>query len=161
MLHYDFCFMFWFFGHKTCGILAPQPEIEPMPLALEGKVLTTGPPGKPLDWTLECGRWTGQASSWGLVAPSGDAPIGPGSRDFPLSPAGPSWCYFTSLAWAPPFGDYQLLTQDNCRKLLPASHKALKWMHMPWNCCEAEPETAMWPRSWGSGARWTYLPVPL
>ena len=38
--------MFWFFGQKACGILAPQPGIEPAPLALEGKVLTTGLPGK-------------------------------------------------------------------------------------------------------------------
>ena len=29
-------------------ILAPRPGIEPAPLALEGEVLTTGPPGKPL-----------------------------------------------------------------------------------------------------------------
>ena len=28
------------------GIIAPQPGIEPAPPALEGKVLTTGPPGK-------------------------------------------------------------------------------------------------------------------
>ena len=40
--------MFWFFGHGTCGILAPQPGIEPPSPALEGKVLTTGPPGKSL-----------------------------------------------------------------------------------------------------------------
>ena len=38
--------MFWFFGHKACGILAPQPGIRSAPLALEGKVLTTGLPGK-------------------------------------------------------------------------------------------------------------------
>ena len=37
--------MFWFFGHKACGISAPQPGIEPAPPALEGKVLTTEPPG--------------------------------------------------------------------------------------------------------------------
>ena len=36
-----FCFTFWFFGHETCGILAPQPGIEPVPLALEGEILTT------------------------------------------------------------------------------------------------------------------------
>ena len=40
--------MFWFFGHEACGILAPRPGIEPAPPALEGKVLTTGPPGKSL-----------------------------------------------------------------------------------------------------------------
>ena len=38
--------MFWFFGLKACGILAPPPGIEPVPPALEGEVLTTGPPGK-------------------------------------------------------------------------------------------------------------------
>ena len=37
---------FLFFGHKACGILAPQPGIENAPSALEGEVLTTGPPGK-------------------------------------------------------------------------------------------------------------------
>ena len=39
--------MFLFFsGPEACGILAPQPGIEPAPPALEGKILTTGPPGK-------------------------------------------------------------------------------------------------------------------
>ena len=33
--------MFWFFGHKAGGILAPQPGIEPTPPALESEVLTT------------------------------------------------------------------------------------------------------------------------
>ena len=39
LLQYCLCFMFWLFGHKTCGI-------EPAPLALYGKALTTGLPGK-------------------------------------------------------------------------------------------------------------------
>ena len=34
------------FGCESCGILAPQPGIEPTPPALEGEVLTIGPPGK-------------------------------------------------------------------------------------------------------------------
>ena len=41
--------MFWFFGQQACVILAPQPRIEPPQhtyLTLEGKVLTTRPPGK-------------------------------------------------------------------------------------------------------------------
>ena len=41
-------FMFWFFRHEACGILTPQPGIEPAPSALEGKVLTPGLPGKSL-----------------------------------------------------------------------------------------------------------------
>ena len=45
--------MFCSFGHAVCGILAPQPGIEPAPLELEGKVLTTGPPEKSLDYVLE------------------------------------------------------------------------------------------------------------
>ena len=35
-----------FWGYKACGILTPQPGIKPTPPALEGKVLTTGLPGK-------------------------------------------------------------------------------------------------------------------
>ena len=30
----------------ACGILVPQPEIEPVSPALEGRFFTTGPPGK-------------------------------------------------------------------------------------------------------------------
>ena len=45
LLQYYFCFMFWYFGPKACGILASQLEIKPTPPALEGKILTTGPPG--------------------------------------------------------------------------------------------------------------------
>ena len=37
--------MFWCFGCKICGFLAPQ-RIEPTPRTLKDKVLTTGPPGK-------------------------------------------------------------------------------------------------------------------
>ena len=40
--------MFWFFGPKACGVLAPGPGIEPATPALEGRVLTTGPSGKSL-----------------------------------------------------------------------------------------------------------------
>ena len=44
-LHYCFYFMFCFsFCIKACGILALWPGIEATPLALEGEVLTTGPP---------------------------------------------------------------------------------------------------------------------
>ena len=39
--------MFWFFGPEACGILAPRPGIEPTSSALEGDVLTSGPPGSP------------------------------------------------------------------------------------------------------------------
>ena len=42
-----FCsFMFWCFGHKACGILAPWSEVRPEPPALQGEVLTPGPSGK-------------------------------------------------------------------------------------------------------------------
>ena len=36
----------------ACGILVPQPGIEPMFSALEGRFLTTGPPGKSQCFTL-------------------------------------------------------------------------------------------------------------
>ena len=38
--------MFWFFDCEAHGILFPWPGIKPAPCALEGNVLTTGPPGK-------------------------------------------------------------------------------------------------------------------
>ena len=38
--------MSWFFGPEACGLLVPRLGIEPPPPALEGEVLTTGPPGK-------------------------------------------------------------------------------------------------------------------
>ena len=41
-----FPFMFCYFGHKACGILAPGSEMEPMSVALGGKGLTTGPTRK-------------------------------------------------------------------------------------------------------------------
>ena len=41
--------MFWVFGLETRGILAVLPGIQPVPPALEGEVLTTGPPGKSQD----------------------------------------------------------------------------------------------------------------
>ena len=46
LLQYCFCFMFWFFGQEACGILAPRPGIESTLPALEGDVITTGPPRK-------------------------------------------------------------------------------------------------------------------
>lgn len=38
--------MFWSSSHEACGIPAPRPGIEPVPLALEDEVLATGPGGK-------------------------------------------------------------------------------------------------------------------
>ena len=48
LLQYCFCFMFWFFDREAYGILDPRPGIEPASPALEGEVLTPGPPGKSL-----------------------------------------------------------------------------------------------------------------
>ena len=41
-----FFFFFFLFGHKAFGILVPWPGIESAATALEGRVLTTGLPGK-------------------------------------------------------------------------------------------------------------------
>ena len=38
---------------KACGILVPQPGTEPASLALQGGLLTTGPPGKSCMLTFE------------------------------------------------------------------------------------------------------------
>ena len=47
--------LFWFFGPKACGVLAPWPGIEPTHPALEGEILTTGPPGKSSHVSLHAG----------------------------------------------------------------------------------------------------------
>ena len=41
-------YVFVFSGHEACEILAPGQGIEPTLPSLQGKVLTTGPPGKSL-----------------------------------------------------------------------------------------------------------------
>ena len=46
LLQYSFCYMFCFYGHEACGILAARPGTEPTPPALEGDVITTGLPGE-------------------------------------------------------------------------------------------------------------------
>ena len=56
LLFYVFCsfcfFVFFFFCCEACGILALQAGIEPTPPALEGEVLTIGPPEKSQDLVL-------------------------------------------------------------------------------------------------------------
>ena len=44
--------MFWFSCHWAYGILASPPGTEPTPSAMEGRVLTTGSPGKSLHYQL-------------------------------------------------------------------------------------------------------------
>ena len=46
VLKYCFSFMFWCFGQETWSVLAPWPGIEPIPPAVEGEILSSGPPGK-------------------------------------------------------------------------------------------------------------------
>ena len=49
LLFYGFVFFFFFLegvGQEVCGVLAARPGIKPTTPALEGQVLTTGPPGK-------------------------------------------------------------------------------------------------------------------
>ena len=47
LLFYDFVLFFLEgVGQEVCGVLAARPGIKPTTPALEGQVLTTGPPGK-------------------------------------------------------------------------------------------------------------------
>ena len=50
--------MFWLFGREACGILASQPGMEPAYPALEGEVLTTGPPVKSPNYRKYNGKRT-------------------------------------------------------------------------------------------------------
>ena len=58
-LQYCFCFTMCFFGCEICGILAPQPGIEPVPPALEGRFLTTRPPWKSFYFRWYHFHWSG------------------------------------------------------------------------------------------------------
>ena len=62
LLHYCFCFMFWYFGCKACEVLASWPGFKPTFSALEGEVLTAGPPGKSYSFhsTLDISSFTEQ-----------------------------------------------------------------------------------------------------
>ena len=64
---------FGFCGHEACGILASRPGMEPSPPALEGEVLTTGPPGKSVA-LHSCSPLTSSAfcTHTQLPLPSGD-----------------------------------------------------------------------------------------
>ena len=52
-----FFYVFGVFGLKACEIVASWPGIEPKSSALEGKVLTTGLPGKSLELFLCLYLW--------------------------------------------------------------------------------------------------------
>ena len=56
------CFLI-FFGHKACGILAPQLGLKPTSPALEGEVLITRPPQKFLHCLLSTCSWFDSSSS--------------------------------------------------------------------------------------------------
>ena len=53
-LQYCFCLIFWFSDHKVHEISVPWGGNEPTLPVLEGKVLTTGPPGKSQYNCLTC-----------------------------------------------------------------------------------------------------------
>ena len=46
LLQYCLCFMPWLLDHEACGIPAPRQGIKPAHPVLEGRVSTTGQPGK-------------------------------------------------------------------------------------------------------------------
>ena len=52
MLFFFFSFFFWL-HHTACGILVPQPGIEPVPLQWKHGILTTGPPGNSQPYTFK------------------------------------------------------------------------------------------------------------
>ena len=46
----EFITILFLFNRKACGILVPRPKIEPIPPAVEGGFLTTGPPRGSLEF---------------------------------------------------------------------------------------------------------------
>ena len=61
LLQYCFCFKFWVLWQRCVGILLAQPGIKHARPALEGKVLTTGSPGKSLVHFLPSSVWSESA----------------------------------------------------------------------------------------------------
>ena len=55
---------------KACGILVPGTGIEPVSPALEGEFLTTGPPGRSLQWCSFEGSLQGLAGGMKVESPS-------------------------------------------------------------------------------------------
>ena len=55
--------LFDFFGHKACGVLAPQLGLKPTPPALEGEVLIMRPPPKALHCVPSTCSWFDSSSS--------------------------------------------------------------------------------------------------
>ena len=105
------CFMFWFFGHEACGILATPPGMEPTPPALEVKVLTTELSGKSLPYIFICCLVTQSCSTQSTAAtrlPCPSPSPGVGSNSCPLS----WWCHPTISPSVAPF---------SCLQSFPAS----------------------------------------
>ena len=63
--------MFWSFGCKACGILAPRPRIKPLPPALEDEVLLTGKSWYTFDFRVMLGL----QKNWAEI------------REFPYTPS--------------------------------------------------------------------------
>ena len=102
--------MFWFFGCEACRILALRPGIKPTSLALEREVLTTGPPGKSLQWIFnswKIGRTTvvliNCFNNWSIVISSVQFSLSVMSDSLrpPWTAAGPASLSITN-SWSPP-----------------------------------------------------------
>ena len=66
MFQYCSCFLFWFFSNEACGMLALWAGIKPIPPALEGEILATGPSGKSLLASFKCTLCLFTLPSWFL-----------------------------------------------------------------------------------------------
>ena len=50
----------------ACRVLVPRPGIEPTPPALQGRFVTTGPPGRSLEWKVSYRRFLGAGPARGI-----------------------------------------------------------------------------------------------
>ena len=126
--------MFWFFGRKAYGILVPWPGIEPVLLALEGKVLTTGPPGKSL-FVFGFAK-TPTYPGYALALPSCCFEITWGARGWlityktssPLNPPLTAWGELSLLTWYCCCLKFDLnngMSSRNIRLFITSFHKSL------------------------------------
>lgn len=101
--------MFWCLGCKAYVLLPPQPGNEPTPSALQGKVLSTIPPGKPLLMIF---------LRFGLVPPR--------VTHEPGVSAVITWSQIVSLTW--------LDSWQGCLQVIQPSFTWLMWQNILFSC---------------------------
>jgi len=116
---------------KVCGILVPWPGIEPVSLALEGRFLTTGPPGKsPSEFILMGSVWL---RHWEQT----EAGQSRGQQASQEAVQWPGWGRTVTLEWHTCTIPISLLTEQR----LPGVWEAGSYCKSPWTWAVNYPQS--------------------